>query len=138
MLAPCTVLLALFAPWWLRLFGPAYAAHGARVLQLLALATLPRALTEVYLGALRAQNRASLVALIQAARAVLLLVLTVTLTTAIGTVGAGVAALASQAAVAVAVSFGLWRILADSRKTRRRAVNPRRTRRRAVKEVRAQ
>lgn len=128
MLAPCTVLLALFAPWWLRLFGPAYAAHGARVLQLLALATLPRAVTEVYLGALRAQNRASLVALIQAARAVLLLVLTVTLTMAIGTVGAGVAALASQAAIAVAVSFGLWRILADGRKTRRRA----------VKEVRAQ
>ena len=34
----------------------------------------------------------------------------------------------SQATVAVAVSFGLWRILADGRKTRRRA----------VKEVRAQ
>jgi O-antigen/teichoic acid export membrane protein len=121
MLVPCAVLLGLFAPWWLRLFGSAYAAHGARVLELLAAATFPRAVTEVYLGALRAQNRASLVALIQAARAVLLLVLTVTLTTAIGTVGAGAAALTSQAAIAVAVSFGLWRVLSGGRKTRRPA-----------------
>lgn len=121
MLTPCAVLLALFAPWWLGLFGPAYAAHGARVLELLAVATLPRAVTEVYLGALRAQNRTSLVALIQAARAVLLLALTVTLTGAIGTVGAGVAVLTSQAAIALAVSFGLWRVLAGSRKAKRPA-----------------
>lgn len=116
MLVPCAVLLALFAPWWLRLFGPGYAAHGARVLELLAVATLPRAVTEVYLGALRAQNRASLVALIQAARAVLLLSLTVALTTSIGIVGAGVAAVTSQAAIAAAVSFGLWRVLTGDRK----------------------
>jgi O-antigen/teichoic acid export membrane protein len=121
MLAPCAVLLAIFAPWWLGLFGPAYAAHGARVLELLAVATLPRAVTEVYLGALRAQNRASLVALIQGARAAALLVLTVTLTVAIGTVGAGVAVLTSQAAIAVAISFGLWRVLAGGRKTKRPA-----------------
>jgi len=120
-LVPCAVLLGLFAPWWLRLFGPAYAANGAPVLELLAVATLPRAVTEVYLGALRAQNRASLVALIQAARAVLLLVLTITLTTAIGTVGAAAAVLTGQAAIAVAVSFGLWRVLSGGRKTRRQA-----------------
>lgn len=121
MLAPCAVFLALFAPWWLRLFGPAYAEHSARVLELLAVATLPRAVTEVYLGALRAQNRASLVALIQAARAAALLALTVILTGAIGTVGAGVAAVTSQAAIAVAVSFGLWRVLAGDRKAKRPA-----------------
>jgi O-antigen/teichoic acid export membrane protein len=121
MLVPCAVLLGLFAPSWLRLFGPAYAAHGARVLQLLAAATLPRAVTEVYLGALRAQNRARLVALIQAARAAALLLLTIALTGAIGTVGAGAAALASQAAIAVAVSFGLGRVLAGGRKARRPA-----------------
>jgi O-antigen/teichoic acid export membrane protein len=121
MLVPCTVLLGLFAPWWLRLFGPAYAAHGARVLELLAVATLPRAVTEVYLGALRAQNRARLVAVIQAARAAALLLLTITFTGAIGTVGAGAAALTSQTAIAVAVSFGLWRVLAGGRKPRRTA-----------------
>jgi O-antigen/teichoic acid export membrane protein len=117
-LVPGAVLLALFAPWWLRLFGPAYAAHGARLLELLAVATLPRAVTEVYLGALRAQNRTSLVALIQGVRAVLLLLLTVTLTAAIGIAGAGVAAITSQAAIAVAVSSGLWRVLAGDRKTK--------------------
>ena len=117
-LVPCAVLLALFAPWWLRLFGPAYGAHGARVLELLAVATLPKAVTEVYLGALRVQNRASLVALIQAARAAVMLLLTVTLTGTIGIVGAGVAAVTSQAAISVGVSFGLWRILAGNQKTR--------------------
>ena len=114
-LVPCAVLVALLAPWGLRLFGPAYAAHGAPVLELLAIATLPRAVTELYLGALRAQSRAPLVALIQAARGVLMLGLTVAATGVIGTIGAGVAVLASQAAMAAVVSVGLWRVLTGDR-----------------------
>jgi O-antigen/teichoic acid export membrane protein len=121
LLTPCAAVLALFAPWWLRLFGTAYAAHGARVLELLAVAALPKAVTEVYLGALRAQNRSTLVAFIQAARAAALLGLTVALTGTIGTVGVGVAAVTSQAAIAAAVSFGLWRVVAGDRKRKHRA-----------------
>jgi O-antigen/teichoic acid export membrane protein len=121
MLLPCAVLLAVLAPWWLRLFGPAYAAHSAEVLELLAVATLPRAVTEVYLGALRAQNRTSLVALIQAARAVLMLGLTVVLAGTYGTVGAGMAVLATQTVIAVGISVGLWRVLTGRRRPARPA-----------------
>jgi O-antigen/teichoic acid export membrane protein len=115
LLLPAAGLVALLAPWGLRLFGPAYAAHGAPVLELLAIATLPRGVTELYLGALRAQSRATLVALIQAARCVLMLGLTVAATGAIGTIGAGVAVVASQAAMAAAVSVGLCRVLTGDR-----------------------
>lgn len=110
-LLPCAVLLVLFAPVWLRLFGPAYAAQGTSVLRLLAVATVCRAPTELYLGALRAESRTSLVALIQAVRAVLTLGLTVVLTGAMGVVGAGVAVAASQAVAVVLIVPGLWRVL---------------------------
>jgi O-antigen/teichoic acid export membrane protein len=115
MLLPGAGLVALLAPWGLRLFGPAYAAHGAPVLELLAIATLPRGVTELYLGALRAQSRATLVALIQAVRGVLMLGLTVAATGIIGTIGAGVAVVASQTVMAAAISVGLWRVLTGDR-----------------------
>jgi O-antigen/teichoic acid export membrane protein len=118
-LLPCAGLVALLAPWGLSLFGPAYAAHGAPVLELLALATLPKAATELYLGALRAQSRTSLVALIQAARCVLMLGLTLLLTGAMGTVGAGVAVVTSQTVIAAAISIGLWRVITGRQKWQR-------------------
>lgn len=110
-LVPIAVTVALAAPFALRLFGPQYAAHGALILQLLAVATLPKALTEMYLGALRAQSRASRIALIQVIRAAMILVLAFTLTPVIGTVGAGIAVLVSQFAVAVIVGPGLLALL---------------------------
>jgi len=115
MLVPCAALVALLAPWGLRLFGPAYAAQGAPVLELLAIATIPTAATELYLGALRAQSRTTLVAIIQAVRFALMLGLAVVLTGVIGTVGAGAAVLASQAVIAVAISPGLWQVLTGDR-----------------------
>jgi O-antigen/teichoic acid export membrane protein len=117
-LLPCAALTALLAEWGLSLFGPGYAEHGAPVLQLLAVATLPRAVTEVYLGTLRAQSRTSLVAIIQGSRCVAMLGLTVILVTTLGPVGAGLAAVLSQGAVALVILPGLWRVLAGSRATR--------------------
>jgi O-antigen/teichoic acid export membrane protein len=114
-LLPSAALLALLAPWWLRLFGPSYAAHGAPVLELLAAGTVFRGATELYLGALRAQSRTFLVALVQAARAGLMLGLIVVLTGVRGTVGAGIAVMASQAAIAILISFGLWQVLTGDR-----------------------
>jgi O-antigen/teichoic acid export membrane protein len=110
-LVPAATAVALGAPLAMRLFGPQYAAHGARILQLLAVATLPKTLTEMYLGALRAQSRTSRIALIQGVRAVLILALAFTLTPVMGTVGAGVAVLVSQFAVAVVVAPGLLGLL---------------------------
>ncbi len=114
-LLPCAALVALLAHAGLSLFGPGYAEHGAPVLELLAVATLPRAVTEVYLGALRAQSRTSMVAIIQGARCVLMLGLTVFLAGAIGPIGAGLAAVISQGSVALLIIPGLWRILAGGR-----------------------
>jgi O-antigen/teichoic acid export membrane protein len=113
-LVPAAVVVAAGAPSALRLFGPQYAAHGARILQLLALATLPKALTEMYLGALRAQSRTKVIALVQGIRAVLILGLALVLTRAMGTIGAGVAVLASQLIVAAIVAPGLLALLRSS------------------------
>jgi O-antigen/teichoic acid export membrane protein len=110
-LAPIAAGLVWLAPWVLGLFGPAYAAHGAAILRLLGLAILPKALIELYLGVLRAQNRTARVALIQAARGLLMLGLTLTLTGTLGVAGAGVAVLASQALVALMTVPGLRRVL---------------------------
>jgi O-antigen/teichoic acid export membrane protein len=117
-LLPCAAAMGLLAAGGLGLFGEAYAAHGARVLQLLAVATLPKAVIELYLGALRAQSRTSLVAIIQGTRCFLMLGLTVFLVGAMGPVGAGLAAVVSQTAVAVPISVGLWRTLSGNRTTK--------------------
>lgn len=103
-LVPAAAVLICAAPVALGLFGPLYAAHGTRILRLLALATLPRALTEMYLGALRAQSRTSLIAFIQGIRGILILGLAFALTGVMGTTGAGIAVLASQVIVAAAVA----------------------------------
>jgi O-antigen/teichoic acid export membrane protein len=116
LLVPIAAGTVLFAPWILGLFGPGYAHYGAPILELLAVATLPRSVTELYLGALRAQSRTSLVALVQGVRAVLILGLALALTTTIGIVGAGVAVLASQVIMAIVVMPGLLGMLAEGRR----------------------
>ena len=115
LLVPVSIGLALLAPVILGLFGPGYAKYGAPILVLLAAATVPRTLTEIYLGALRAQNRTSFVALIQGVRAVLILTLTLVLTRSMGIVGAGVAVLVVQVAMAIGVLPGLLRVLRGDR-----------------------
>jgi O-antigen/teichoic acid export membrane protein len=115
-LVPIASAAALLAPWALGLFGPGYAAHGAAILQLLAAATLPKALTELYLGALRAQSRTSPIALIQAVRAVLVLGLALVLTRVLGTVGAAVAVLVSQLITMALILPSLRGVLAGDRR----------------------
>jgi O-antigen/teichoic acid export membrane protein len=115
LIVPSAGLIALLAPWGLGLFGPEYAKVGAPILQLLALATLPKTLTEVYLGALRARSRTRPVAIVQGIRAALILGLTVWLVKVMGLIGAGVAAVVTQAVVAAVISPGLWRVLHGGR-----------------------
>ncbi len=115
-LVPVAAGTALLAPWILGLFGPGYARYGTEVLVLLAVSTLPRMLTEMHLGVLRAQSRTSLVALVQGARAVLTLGLALVLTKAIGITGAGLAVLIAQVVTAVAVTPGLLRVIIAGRR----------------------
>jgi O-antigen/teichoic acid export membrane protein len=110
-IVPLAIGIAALAPYILGLFGPGYAKYGAPILVLLLAATLPRTLTEIYLGALRAQNRTSRVALVQGIRAVAILGLTLVLTRSMGIIGAGIAVLISQVVIAVAVLPGLLKVL---------------------------
>ena len=110
-LVPAAAVLVCAAPVALRLFGPQYAMHGTRILRLLAVATLPRALTEMYLGTLRAQSRTSLVAFIQGIRGILILGLAFALTRLMGVTGAGIAVLVSQIIVAAAVAPSMLSLL---------------------------
>jgi O-antigen/teichoic acid export membrane protein len=110
-LVPVVAIVVIGAPLALRLYGPEYATQGARILQLLAIATLPKALTEMYLGALRAQSRASTIALVQVSRGILILGLAFALTCIMGIVGAGIAVLVSQVVVAAAVAPRLLSLL---------------------------
>jgi len=110
-LVPVAAIVVCAAPVALGLFGPQYAMHGTRILQLLAVATLPKTLTEMYLGALRAQSRTSLIAFIQGIRGILILGLALALTGIMGTIGAGIAVLASQVIVAAAVTPSMLSLL---------------------------
>ncbi len=116
-LLPIVALVAVLAPFALRLYGPKYASYGAPVLELLALATLPKALTELFLGAMRAQNRPKMIAVIQIVRFVLVLVLALALTGLIGVSGAAVGALATQLFVAILI-FPKLRQVMSARATR--------------------
>lgn len=110
-LVPVVVAVVAFAPYGLAVLGGGYAAEGARLLRLLALAALPKVLIELYLGVLRAQSRTHLVAAVQVARGILVLGLAFTLTGVVGIGGAGLAVLAGQLALAAAVVPGLRRVL---------------------------
>lgn len=122
LLMPLAAAMALLAPVALGLFGRRYAAYGTPILELLAIATLPKALTEIYLGALRAQSRAKRIAVIQIVRCVLVLGLALALTERMGIVGAGVAVLVSESVIAVVIAPGLRRVMFAARQT---ALNPR-------------
>lgn len=117
LLTPVVAVAALLAPVALGLFGPGYARYGVPILQLLAIATLPKTLTELYLGALRAQSRAKLIALIQVVRCVLMLGLALVFTGTLGMVGAGVAVLVSESLIAIMIVPGLRRIMSAARRT---------------------
>jgi O-antigen/teichoic acid export membrane protein len=109
---PLAAVTAALAPFALPLFGAGYAQHSLPVLELMVAATVPRMLTELYLGSLRVQGRSSLIGRIQVVRAVLLIGLVAGLTMAIGIAGAGVAILTAQTVVAIAILPGLVRVLA--------------------------
>jgi O-antigen/teichoic acid export membrane protein len=109
-LAPITLVILVGAHAGLSIFGSEYARHGAPLLRLLALATLPKALIEVFIGVLRVQRRARLIALLQGVRFAGVLVLVLTLAHGSGVTGPGYAVLAVSAAMGVAILPALLRV----------------------------
>ncbi|GAA3723461.1 hypothetical protein GCM10023082_21940 [Streptomyces tremellae] len=111
LLVPAVAVIVAFAPLVLAPFGTAYASHGTTVLRLLALATLPRVLVELYLGILRVQGRTALLALFQAAMCLITLGGSAALMPPLGITGAGVAVLAAVTLVGAATTPGVTRTL---------------------------
>jgi O-antigen/teichoic acid export membrane protein len=105
---PGTAVLVLGAGVLLRPFGTDYVQHGTTLLRLLLVATVPQAITTLYLGVERVRARVRWVLATEAATAVLVAVgVTVGMRTS-GLVGVGAGWLAAQTVVAVLVAPRLW------------------------------
>ncbi|GGK52891.1 hypothetical protein Ppa06_06060 [Planomonospora parontospora subsp. parontospora] len=112
LLVPAVAVTALAAPLILRLgWGESYAEHGADVLRLLAFASIPHALIEIYLGVLRARSRVRALLLFQALLCVLVVGLSFVFFRAHGITGVGLGTLAAQVIVAAVIAPGLFRVL---------------------------
>jgi O-antigen/teichoic acid export membrane protein len=102
-LGPSIVAVLVAAPYLLRILGPQYAAHGTRLLQLLALAMPFMAVNVLYVTFARLARRVRRVFVIQVSIAIIVLTLSYTLLTPLGLNGPGVAYLSGQGLVALIV-----------------------------------
>ncbi|MEV5748287.1 hypothetical protein AB0L00_10750 [Actinoallomurus sp. NPDC052308] len=110
-LLPAVVVILFGARLGLSVFGPGYAREGAPLLRLLALAVLPKALIEVYIGVLRVRRRTRLVALLQGVRFTGVLALLLLLPGGAHATGPGYAVLTVTVALAVAVLPAMLRVI---------------------------
>lgn len=104
--APLAIVIALSAPFVLRIYGPAYSNHATRLLQLLTLSAIPNAVTATYLSITRVQRRMKAVIATTAALAVGVLVISVSLAPLIGVAAVGVGWFVAQTAVASVLLLG--------------------------------
>ncbi|MET7615781.1 lipopolysaccharide biosynthesis protein [Streptomyces sp. NPDC005408] len=107
LLVPVVLFLVAFAPQILAPFGDAYAEHGTTVLRLLAAASLPRVVVELYIGVLRVQGRTGMLAALQSTMCALVLGSASLLLGATGIAGAGWAVLLSMTLMAAVSAPGL-------------------------------
>jgi hypothetical protein len=112
LMVPTVVLVVLACPFALELFGHGYAAQGAPLLQLLAVAILPKAVIEMYVGVLRVRSRTRLIAAVQGARLLGVLALVPVLFHGTRLVTIGMVVLGVNMAIAVAVLPALRRACA--------------------------
>lgn len=122
LLLVAAVLVALAAPYALRLLGRGY-LDAVALLQILAFAAVPRAVVEIWIGVLRAQNRARELAAVRIASGSLMIALVLAalqldvLSRGLGVLpitAVGGAVLASQVIVALGVLPRLWRFLTSA------------------------
>ncbi|MFE7127427.1 lipopolysaccharide biosynthesis protein [Streptomyces sp. NPDC057617] len=128
LLVPVVLVLVVFAPQILAPFGGDYARHGTDVLRLLAAATLPRVVVELYIGVLRVQGRTGMLAALQGAMCVLVLGSALLLLGPTGISGAGLAMLLSMTLVALVAAPGLRAAVRDGHHRTGRAARTERRR----------
>ena len=103
LIVPAALLLALLAPFILRLVGEAYAREGTWCLRLLALSAIPNITTTLYISLLRVQRKMRLLLVVRVALAVFSIGLCLLLLPWLGITGIGLAWLAAQCVVATAI-----------------------------------
>lgn len=113
-LVPVVLGTIALAPFLMGMFSAGHAEHASTLLRLVAVATLPRAVVELYLGVLRAESRPRSLAKVQGAMCVAGFVLTFLLLPRMGIDGVGLAMLIAQTGTAVAVTPALLRALVPS------------------------
>jgi len=102
-LLPISLLVFLFAPVILSVFGGTYAAEGTALLRLLALAVMPKAILVVYEGLAHVQKKVVLFTIMHAFMTIPVLTLSYIWLPQMGIAGAGVAELAVHGVLAVFV-----------------------------------
>jgi O-antigen/teichoic acid export membrane protein len=102
-LGPSMLAVLVSAPWFLRILGANYAAHGTRLLQYLALAMPFMAVNVLYITFARLARRARRVFFVQVSISAIVVALCYVLIHREGISGAGIAYLAGQGVVAVAL-----------------------------------
>lgn len=106
LLIPAVVVLVAGAPLVLAPFGGWYASHGANVLRLVALSTIPNTVQTLQIARARVLRNMRTVAVALCTLSALVLALTVLLVPRIGLAGAGLAWVAAE--VLVVTGVGVW------------------------------
>jgi hypothetical protein len=114
-LVPLVAVTVLIAPFALAVLGPGY-QEATNVLRLIALAAIPRAFIELYLGVLRARGRPKALAAIQTVQFALTMTGVLTLLPTMGINGVGLTLFGTQLTVAAAIAPGLVRVFTDPAK----------------------
>ncbi|NUS84942.1 MAG: lipopolysaccharide biosynthesis protein [Streptomyces sp.] len=110
-MVPVCLVLFVFAPQILGVFGDGYAQAAAPLLRWFAVGAALRVVIEVYFAVLRAQSRTSGLAYLQGLLCVSVLGLTLVLLPRMGLTGAGVAEISSLSVIAVIAAVKLRGVL---------------------------
>lgn len=113
---PIAIIVALGAPYILRIFGPSYASEGTTLLRLLSLSAIPNIVQALYVSIARVQRRIAAIVTVLGALCTLVLILSYVLLRLYGIVGVGVAWLVSQTIVAVVLVLTEFRAVWASRR----------------------
>jgi O-antigen/teichoic acid export membrane protein len=105
LILPAAALLALLAPYLLRIFGDTYAKDGTTLLRLLAIGLIPGAVCIIGFGTARVRDHVRSIIVNQFVIAAITLGLGGALVRPLGLAGVGVAALAAQSIIAVVLTL---------------------------------
>jgi O-antigen/teichoic acid export membrane protein len=105
LVVPLALLVVLFAPFVLRIYGSSYSAHGAWTLRLLALGAIPSMITVLYVGVARVRRKTARIFTVQACICVTVLGMSHWLLGVYGIAGVGIAWLGGQSLVAAVLAM---------------------------------